>query len=420
MTYQLTIRHRLVIIVMALGWLFVACQPAPPEPLPTQANIDDIATAQVATNTAEAILNPPTATATSSRPTLPPTFTPTNTFTPEPIENTPASNDDNGTIIYNYNGDSIAALNPDGSADDIIVTFGVDQPIDDIAPSPDGTLIAFVGPFDDAREIYVTNRTGDYLQRISCLTYADVRDPIWTPDSASLTFYAAPTLNTDGALYQAAIDGSNNCPVGNNQRVLVDLPTSELRGMTWNRLGTMLVYSIGDGPLYVYNTADNTISPYSSPTPFGPDTEPTQNPATNDLAYLTSIENTRTGSIGSGWAIIPNSSTMPNDPWGARGNLPFSRRLKWGQNGEVLLLFSLDSIVALEWPGGSSLLNIEDVSIPAADISPDGEEMVYTRQDENGVWQIYIERPLSVRGPRQVTTHTEGIMTNLFWLPPQP
>jgi acylaminoacyl-peptidase len=83
-------------------------------------------------------------------------------------------------------------------------------PDGDLATSPDGRAIAYVG-FDDrfqgyqVRKLYVMNRDGTKSRLVSADWDRDVRSPRWTPDGNSVLFLSDDHGNT--GLYLCSLDG---------------------------------------------------------------------------------------------------------------------------------------------------------------------------------------------------------------------
>ena len=62
-----------------------------------------------------------------------------------------------------------------------------------VQPSPDERLIAFDSDRDGERGVYVANRDGSHVRRVSGVGYSAV--PTWAPDSRRLTFVRAERAN---------------------------------------------------------------------------------------------------------------------------------------------------------------------------------------------------------------------------------
>jgi len=75
-------------------------------------------------------------------------------------------------------------------------------PVGHFAPiwSPDGALIAFLSDRDTATEIYAVKPDGSAVRRLTTKSTADESLHSWSPDSASLIFWA------HGALYEVGVD----------------------------------------------------------------------------------------------------------------------------------------------------------------------------------------------------------------------
>lgn len=416
--------HGMFIIIGLLA--FVGCQ-STDAPLPTTINLDatneviDVTNEAFAQSLTETALAP---TATSSRPTLPPTFTDTPDIPPTPtpiptldpnISPTPEGFHENGTIYYNYNGDSIARVLPDGSLNEIIVTFGIDQPITDLTASPDGQLLAFVAPSGgSAREVWVSNRDGSYLQQVSCLGFGEVRQPTFAPDSNRIAFFAAPLATTEMFLYVADFAGSNDCPAGNNQRQLFPVATTFTGDITWNAAGDMIYYNAGGTYVYDFGTAASYI--VSGDTGFGTDFGLTYSDTNNQLGYLRLTRDLTTGEQGGSIVVIEDADTFRADY--TISPLPvYAQSLEWVGDSEAVLYTTTDQVIYYEVPNNLTVVLQEDLANPLAIFAPNDTNYAYTTIDPTtNVPQIYTANRLDDRDTAQVTFNTEGTINSILWL----
>lgn len=398
------------LILVALA----ACQPQA-DVLPTLIDLEAIGAATAEAQTAMA----PTATATRLIATLPPTFTPTDepTATPEPAvlaSSTPPGFSADGRILYIYNGDSIVMITADGARTELIVTFGVGQPLRELALSPDGQYLAFTGPGNGlAREVFISNLDGTYLQRITCLNYQDIADVTWTPDSTGLVFFGAAIEGGARDVIAVNIAGATDCPAGNSQRVLIPLGTDDARGLTFNRAGTLLFYGLRN-PLFAYDVATGESTRYTFDTRVGPDFSPAQNPVSDRLAYLATLEDSQRGR-GGALVIIEDSSFAPERPFAQRATPYLARRVLWSPRGDILLLLIPDNVILISNTGTISTVSDMPLVLPYAAMSPDSSQVAYTTVDGNGIVQIYL-RNLRSGAVRQLTAHPEGTATDLIWV----
>jgi hypothetical protein len=395
---------RVMLIVLIV--LLAACQ-GPEEPLPTLAEVDAILTD---------IAPSPTR-------TLPPTFTPTDTPTPEPTF-TPVptlalddSANDPGWLYYIYNGDSIARITGEGQSSEIVVTFGVDQPISDLTISPDETLLAYVGPAGGGiREVYVSSLDGTYTQKISCLRYPDVREPLWTPDGQALVFLASATPNGPRDVYIANFIGSNECPTGNNQRLLVPLASANLRDLTISPDGERLFYS--NGGIYLFYVHE-TVAPFqlTLPSGFGPDFSPKHSPVDNNrLFYLRSARDQTTGEQGGALVLLTDTTTIPEQPISLLGAPFYADRLVWKSDGTALYMASSDELWDVNPRNGSAGSLIKGLLMsPEIAASPVSSRVAFSASDSNGVHQIFVFDPDSA-SRQPITAHPEGTIADLHWI----
>jgi len=407
-----------VLVIMIC--IIVGCQPEQDDTLPTLVDLN-------ATNEAVAISATETAiapTATSLRPTLPPTFTPTVELlpseTPLPtldpnVSPTPEGYNEAGTIYYNYNGDSIARVFPDGTGNEIIMTFGVDQPITDLTASPDGRLLAFVAPAGgSAREVWVTNRDGSYLQQVSCLGYNSVTSPSFAPDSNRIAFFAAPLATTDKALYVADFAGSNDCPTGNNQQLLFPVSTTFTGDIAWNSSQTMIYYNAGGTFIYDFGTRASYV--ITRTTGFSSDFGATYDYDSNQFAYLQYRRDLTTGIEGGSVIVIDDADTFRAEYEINRQDV-YAHDVAFGEDNESVIYVTRDEIVSYEYTTTSRFTIRDELANPLFDLAPNQRDYIYTDIDpETGVVQIYRSNRIDQRELEQVTSNPEGQIISILWL----
>jgi len=408
------------ILLVILATLIAGCETEQDAPLPTLVDLD--ATNEVlAVNATETAIAP---TATSLRPTLPPTFTPTPDLlpseTPLPtvdpnVSPTPVGFSEDGTIYYNYNGDSIARVSPDGIFNEIILTFGVDQPITDITASPDGELIAFVGPAGgSAREVWVTNRDGSYLQQVSCLGYNEVRSPSFAPDSNRIAFFAAPLATTNMALYVADFVGSNDCPTGNNQQVLFPVSTTLTGEIAWNSAQDLVYYN-AEGT-FVYDFGSQASYIISRGAGFGSDFNAIYDNDSDQFAYLRYIRDLTTGETGGNVILIEDANSFRAeyefDPLDV-----YAIDLEFGEDNESIIYATSDEIIVYEYPTTTRFTIKDGLSDPRFAFAPDNENFVYTDIDQDtGVIQLFRANRIDRRDVEQITFNPDGDILDVLWL----
>lgn len=397
---------------VALGMMVLflgACQPATEEALPTLANIEAISTERA-----------PTATATSLRRELPPTFTPTNTYTPSPTETstpitpTPQGFRAGGTLYYIYNGDSIIAVDSEGTQSDLLFTFGVGRRIAQLTPSPDGQLLAFVGAANGtAQEVYVMSRDGTYLQQISCLNYLDVRDPQWVGDGQVLSWYAASSPTQAGAIYVANFVGSNDCPNGNAQRTVVNLETPVYSGFAWNRAGDTVYYSAGDD-LLAYDVADDSTRTLAFTRTVGANTNPLHHPSADELVFM-SLTRTTTGTTTT--AQLASDTTRAAEPFTVSlGVVDGLQAMTFSRDGGVLIARYPDGLLLRNNRTGNLVELVKGLAgLPEAAVNPTNTQVAYTLTNAAGIMQLFIV-DVNTRTSRQLTRHTEGTVSSPVWL----
>jgi WD40 repeat protein len=412
-----------LLLLLVLVFAVAGCAPAEEEaPLPTLAG-------EVPTLTPEP--STPTATATRSlQAVLPPTFTPTptatDTPTPTPSDTptgAPAGARPDGTIYYIYNGDAIIAQSGDGSASDLIMTFGVGVRISDLRANADGTLLTFVGKGNgSAREVYVMNRDGTYLQQVSCLGMEDVRAPKWTPDGLSLTWYAAPDAQKGGNLYIARFAGSNACPAGNDQRILLPFNTLTFGDYALNSAQDTLFYSVG-GDLMAYDIGTGLAVPAVNVRTYPAQRTLFLHPSDGSLLFSRLATATQQGDINPQTFFLTDTRAEADraEPDVARPYLPtglpagvFS--VAFSSDGVFLAGATRDTIFLRDSRNGSIQPLVTNLRAPALlAFSPDGTRLAYTAPDRNGVSQLQAVT-LRTTQSRTLTRLTEGSIADPVWL----
>jgi hypothetical protein len=411
-----------LIVTMAI---LVGCQ-ADNAPLPTLVDLNATNEALAIDQTAVAVAQTETAlapTATSAIPTFPPTFTYTPDVLPTDLPPTPDPNSSptpegfskDGTIYYNYNGDSIARVLPDGSLNEIVVTFGIDQPITDLTASPDGRLLAFVAQSaGSAREVWVSNRDGSYLQQVSCLGFGEVRKPTFAPDSNRIAFFAAPLATTEMLLYVADFAGSNDCPNGNNQQQLFPMSTTTTGDIAWNSSGDMIYYNAGGTYVYDFTTQASYIITENAG--FGSDTGLSYNVETDQVIYLRTQRNLTTGETGGAIVVIDDADDFRSE-YVIQPIDVYALSLKWNADNDSMLFTTRNNIVFVDSRTGNQIPLQSGLSEPLAVFSPNARNYVYTKLDpESNIRQLHIANRLNQRDKRQITFNPEGTIQSILWL----
>lgn len=407
------------ILLLCMMMLAGACQTD--DALPTLIDRDATLNAFSMEQTA----NAPVVTPTRVIPTFPPTFTPTVEIlasnTPSPTRDpsftdTPENYSADGTLYYIYNGDSIARLLPDGSVNEIVVTFGVDKPIRDLNISPKGDLLTFVAPGNgSALEVYVASRDGTYIQQVSCLGFADVQHPTFSPSGERIAFFAGELSTSNKGLYIANFAGSNNCPAGNSQRLLVALDRVDVGDITWNPEGTLIFYSSGGTSVYQLTT--NIFAPLTGDSGLGSDKSLEFSAETNQLAHLRPLQDFTTGKQGGALVVIENANQLPQalslvDPLGI-----FANSLEWASDNKNMLYTTDTEINLFDVDNSSRYTLLGDLPAPPLAIfDPTTEKLAYTTpHSETGVTQVFVQSRYG-GDARQITSNPEGTITDLIWV----
>ncbi len=400
--------------IVVLLVVLVACQ-QDGRVLPTQVDINVLSD-----QTTETAM--PTPTTIRMGPTLPPTFTPT----PEPSATfvepttipteTPIGYSTKGTIYYIYNNDAIMALSADGSYEEIIVTFGIDQPISDLTLSPDGQLLAYVAPGNGAaREIYIASLDGTYTQQVTCLGFQELHKPAWSPDGEWLAFYGSQASGGPFDIYRASWVGANDCPAGNGQSRVADPDAAQVGDLIYSVDGDTIYFSNQETYAVDLNTFEMsdalTLTRGTGPD-FGFAISPFE---TFLMAYLrsSSLQNDTDGDL----LVIALDVLNPRALVVLEQVAP-TQKLEWSKDGKFLLTSTPFSILILDWMERRSESIITNTAFPPRAVyNPDDSRIAYIDADPNDptLPQIYTVG-LNGFNPEQITFHTEGSISDLIWV----
>ena len=419
--------HRVKTFKRHLGiWLMgilslAACQ-SQAAPLPTLVSAQSLQTlsAQTASPTlasgAEALANA-TESPTRSR-QLPPTFTPTAILSPTPSQvialspsATPRPFQAEGDLYYLYNSDALIRTQLSDTTSQVVMQFGMGQVIRDFAVSPDASLLAFVAPsVGNSQEVHLMNRDGSYLLQVSCLQFADVRAPPWTADGLSLAFYAAQTPQEAGNLYISDWQGSNNCPEGNRQRLLL---TDALRFGGFALSPSLLLFSSTQG-IEGVDLSTNQRSIYAPATGMGVDIRLTLNAQGDQLAYITPNFN-RLGKLTTSATLLNVGLVAPSTPDLPPRLVDEALDIVWNSQGTAFLISTQNGLYLAQPSGSLRALIAEGLREPVAAFNPAGTQIVYSAPDANGISQLFIY-DLANQQSHQITQHSEGNITQVLWL----
>lgn len=417
--------NRFFRLLLATILLLLAACDGQAEALPTQMSLDAIATDNAATAVVEAAIVA-AATATSdalvalSQPTdLPPTWTVAAPSTQPPTQvivssATPVPSD-SGTIFFIFNGDSIAALAADGTAEELILVGGTPS---ELTLSPDGQFLAYTADgANGTREVFITTLDGTVVQAISCLAFARTVLPAWSPDSSTLAFAASQTIDGALGIYTATVAGSRQCPSGNRQRLLVETSVNIMTSLTWGADNTQVFFT--SGSVYGVDASTGTLyPPLTLPYGFGPDFGAVYRPGSSDVYYLKTEQDDRTlvkgGILGQlDPTSIGDTFPLPELP----STRLFANRIRFSRDGRFLLASgNSDAAVQDMRLGTASTVVLGSTFAPQAVFSPDGELVAYVNDGAGTdvVPQIWLVGR-NGKNPRQLTTHTEGTISDLNW-----
>lgn len=404
------------VLLLGLLVVMVACQPSAPVVLPTLADANAIATDSAATAAVDAATA--AAIEAANRPSpLPSTWTPSPipteipTITPFPTA-TPIVGQ--GTIYYLYNGDSIVSLKADGTFEQLILL--VNTPAELIL-SPDGKFLAYSAQGSgSAREIFITSLDGTYVQQVSCLGFPRILAPTWSPDSTTLAFAASQTIDGPLGIYSASIIGSGQCPSGNNQKLLAQTDQNTLSDIAWNNEATQLFFSTE--AVYGIDLLTNVLfPPLTSPTGYGPDFALAYQPGSNQLFYLKTDYDAKTG-YKAGRVYQVDTSSLTNFPLRELRNAPlFALALRWSPDGRYLLASTAADVFLQDARTNSSQGVVQGSKFyPQAVLSPDAGFVAFVdgALTTPTIPQIFT---VTIEGDKRkaLTTHSEGTITDLNW-----
>ncbi len=417
-------RQPFVWFLLLVFGLLAACQPKS-DVLPTVMDLNAISTNNAATaavigSTATADAVTQTAVAIAHRPTaLPPTWTPAPQPTQPPVATvgplpTATPIGAKGTIYYIFNGDSIAALKADGSSEQLILVGGAPA---ELTLSPDGKFLAYVGKGNgSARELFITSLDGTYVQQVSCLGFARVTAPAWSPDSQTLAFLSSQTLNGPLGLYTAGIVGSGQCPSGNNQHLLTQTSLNDGSGMTWSSDGKQVFFA--SKAIYGFDIADNTFyPPVTNPTGYGPDQSPVYRPGSDELYYLRSYFDSSTQKLG-GTLYYFSTTGLKDFPVTPLPSTAFGAlQIRWSADGRYIVASSDQGIYVQDIQVGTANPIVTGSNFfPQAIFNPDATWVAYVNGNPASLTtqEIFIVTA-DGQTTRQLTTHKDGTIADLNW-----
>ncbi len=399
-------------------WLATACSTTP-QTLPTAAALPSLTPSN--TPTVTPVVLPPTWTP------APSPVVPTDTPTADPSLVPTEGPTQIGTIYYLFNGQNILSISSDGSSTGLVPLAVPAGPINDLAVSPDGELVAYVAPGNGlAREVYVSRMDGTYTQQISCAGYETVTEPTWSRDGAQIA-WVGQRPGAQQTLFVASFVGSNNCPADNNQRVLTDFTevrsvasrsaqSEPIKDLAWLPDNETIVFS--SGPIFRVDTATGTTVQVTVPGRRGPDSLPSYNSPLNRLEFLRRDVDTRDESIqGNYLYAVPVDEIGPGTLIPRRvNNFPMSN-YALTDDGELLAFIEDGQLFISD--GGFSVNPVVEQGVlaePGIAFSPSVQDVAYVAQvPVGGIPQIF---RVSADGERvfQLTQLTDGVIDEVIWL----
>ncbi|HJZ71653.1 MAG TPA: hypothetical protein VKE51_07915 [Vicinamibacterales bacterium] len=142
--------------------------------------------------------------------------------------------------------------------------------------SPDGRMVTYDSDRDGAQGIYVADRDGSHVRRISGSGYAVM--PMWAPDARQIAFLRAePDDATVWNLWVVALDGGG-------MRRLTQYHDGQLWSGSWFPDGQRLCYS-HNGRLVVFDLRTNSSRAYETPVKGRPIREPVVSPDGANIVF---------------------------------------------------------------------------------------------------------------------------------------
>lgn len=247
------------------------------------------------------------------------------------------------------------------------------------------------------------------------LSFADVRHLTWSADGQALAFVAGQSIGSPLNIYTVGWQGANNCPTGNNQRLVVECNSQNLAGLAFSADGGILFFS--DRQIYAINLTDFTISPpLSSDIGFGNDFALAYSPTANILAYIQNtgrVINNRDGGnlIGLNVATLDTVTTAFTE----RSRI---EKFVWRADGNAILQSASNGVFIYRLDGGIGVtINNNTSRFPNAIFSPDGTQVAYI-DGVNNIPQIFIVSATGGTSTRQLTALVEGQIGDVIWMNP--
>jgi Tol biopolymer transport system component len=267
-----------------------------------------------------------------------------------------------------------------------------------------------------ARELFVSKLDATYTQQVSCLGFARVLDPTWSPDGTGFIFAASQTADGPLGIYMADFAGSGDCPSGNNQRQIAQLEQTTLSSFTWSPDGSLVFFS--SNALYAINAVmGEMFPPLTIPTGYGPDFSPAHSPRSPQLLYLKTERDEESGAK-SGTIFQINSAQIEDPPLKETRGAPLKAQgLRWSSDGLFLAIAGERDVWVQDQRVNSSLQVVTGANFyPQPVFSPDAEQLAYVNAAPNAmtIQQVFVVNR-DGENPTQITFHQEGTISDLNW-----
>jgi Tol biopolymer transport system component len=413
-------------LLVAIIWFVIAgCDLRTPNAVPTLIDLNATVTAQVGTSTALAkAVEAATATGiafeTRRAPTaLPPTWTPS----PVPTQSaevaasllTAVPSGGRGTIYFVFSGEAIAALSIDHDSEQIIMVGGAPS---DLKLAPDSQHLAYVALSPNGnREVFISRLDGTGVQQVSCLNFARIASPTWSPDSQRIAFAASATPDDPFGIYVAGIQNASQCPFGNNQKLLTQSQSDWIDSLAWSNDGSRLFFA-ADAVYGIHVASVTLYPPLTQPTGFGPDFSLAFQPGSQSLFYLKTERDDKTGATGGILSQVSTAdlTTLPLSE--LRTTLLYAASIQWSWDGRYLLSATTEDVLVQDMKAGTANSIVLKSKFPPQPVfSPGGALVAYVDAGAgpDNIPQIFlVGRDGTNRN--QVTFHKGGTISDLNWV----
>ncbi len=395
--------------------LLAACAQPTAIVIPTVIALPSIPPALAATGTAAAVQ---TAVA---PPTLPPTWTPAAlaSLTPLPSPTAPVADTTTGDRLLFVADGAIYIVGVDGAGFRGLTGSAQAR---DLALSPDGTQIVFVGAGSgSASEVYLLTIDSGEVRPLTALGYADVVGPSWHPDGQSIVFAAGQGGGDARDLFTVRSDGGDL----ERRTVFGQPPPADGTGDGFVAVGVSDPLFVPDGSGIVFagpglallDLDTQQVHALTIPGGWGNDTNPRWRPGTFELAYISSEQGDR-GYAGGPIRSFDLLTWQEEDVPPPLASV-FAQSFQNSEDGRAMIIASNFGVVLLDYASRSAR-SIADTGslLPRVTISPDGSRIAYmTASITGGAMPQLVLNDRTGRSPRVLMDVDAQVLGDLLWIP---